>query len=312
MHPIFTKNSEPFPYRTRVAAPIGRHAIILNCIRLALPCLYLLHGTFSVGATVEGFTEPYQVVDISAAAEPGILTNLYVREGEKVSSGQILARLDTSVLESTLEITRKRAEMRGRILAAKTELQLRQRYVDNLRQLFKQQHASQAEMDRAELDLVVASASLQRAQEEQELALLEVKRAELEIERRVLRSPIDGIVTVRHRDVGEATQISDTRVLTLVQVSTLRVVFSVPIRESFHLQSGNTLQLSLPEIATSVEAQVELVAPVLDARSGTAKVTCVIDNQRGIYRSGMRCLLDTDAPRSTTTPTNQLTSTPGQ
>lgn len=260
-------------------------------------------------AAVEGFAEPYQEVDISAVAEPGVVTDMFVNEGEQVQAGQLLAKLDTSVLEATLEIARKRAEMRGRIMASQVELRVRQRYMENLKKLFAQGHATQAEMDRAELDLAISEASLLRAEEEQELAMLEAKRAEVELERRVLRSPIDGIITVRHRDVGEATQISDPRILTLVQVSTLRVNFSISARESFQLAAGNELKLALPELGTTVVSRVELVAPVFDAKSGTVKVSCVIDNRDGRYRSGMRCLLELPGGSRGSGSPSQLTST---
>jgi RND family efflux transporter MFP subunit len=262
------------------------------CRAVAFVVICVMGPGMACAAAVEGFAEPYQEVDISAVAEPGVVTDIFVKEGEQVQAGQLLAKLDTSVLEATLEIAQKRAEMRGRIIASQVELRVRQRYMDNLKKLFARGHATQAEMDRAELDLAIAEASLLRAEEEQDLALLEAKRAEVDLERRVLRSPIDGIITARHRDVGEATQISDPRVLTLVQVSTLRVNFSVSARESFQLTAGDELKLALPELGTTVVSRVELVAPVFDAKSGTVKVSCVIDNRDGRYRSGMRCLLE--------------------
>ena len=56
-------------------------------------------------SNVDGFTEPYRTINVSAA-EQGVITTLFVKEGDTVHEGQLLATLDTDVLEATLEIAK--------------------------------------------------------------------------------------------------------------------------------------------------------------------------------------------------------------
>ena len=246
----------------------------------------------SSSAAVEGFAEPFREVVVSAASEPGRVTSRTVDEGATVTEGQILATLDTNVLRATLEIAKKRATMQGRIMAAEADLRIRQRRLRKLDTLRTQGHATQAELDRAELDVATAEASLLRAREERALNELEVIRIEAEIDRRTIRSPINGVVIEVHREVGEVTQIGDPHLLTVVQLNPLKVKFSMTVAQTTGLRVGDVLPITIAEAGEETEAEIEAIAPVLDATSGTVKVTCVFDNSEAKYRSGMRCLLD--------------------
>jgi RND family efflux transporter MFP subunit len=248
--------------------------------------------TASESAAVEGFAEPFREVVVSAASEPDRVTSRNVDEGTTVTKGQLLATLDTNVLRASLEIAKKRATMKGRIMAAKAELRIRQRRLEKLGTLKAQGHATQAELDRAELDLATSEASLLRVHEELELNELEITRIEAEIDQRMIRSPINGVVSEVHREVGEVTQIGDPRLLTVVQLNPLKVKFSMTVSQTTGIHIGDILPITIAEAGEETEAKVEAIAPVLDATSGTVKVTCVFDNSKAKYRSGMRCLLN--------------------
>jgi RND family efflux transporter MFP subunit len=252
--------------------------------------------TLAVGeagaTTVEGFAEPFREVVVSSATEPERVTSLEVDEGTAVGEGQLLATLDTNVLRASLEIARKRATMQGRIVAADTEYKIRDRRLSKIRQLRPQGHATQAELDRAELDLATAKANVMMTREEQLLSELEVTRIQAEIDRRTIRSPINGVVSEVHREVGEVTQLSDPRLVTLVQLNPLKVKFSMTVAESTGLKVGDVLPVEVAEAGITTDAKIDAIAPVLDATSGTVKVTCVFDNADGEFRSGMRCRLD--------------------
>jgi RND family efflux transporter MFP subunit len=166
--------------------------------------------------------------------------------------------------------------------------------LEKLRELRPQGHATQAELDRAELDLASAKANVMMTREEQLLSELEVTRIQAEIDRRTIRSPINGVVSEVHREVGEVTQISDPRLVTLVQLNPLKVKFSMTVAESTGLLVGNVLSVEIDEAGVRTDAKIDAIAPVLDATSGTVKVTCVFDNAHGEFRSGMRCRLDVD------------------
>jgi RND family efflux transporter MFP subunit len=251
-------------------------------------------GSMAHGETVEGFLEPNQRIEVSSSNDPSTVQQILVREGDRVSQGELLATLDTSVLEASLAIARRRATMRGRLEAAEAEMSLRQDRFNKLHELRQKGHASIAELERAQADAAVANAQWALAKEELELAGLECQMIEAQIRERQFLSPIDGQVVETFKEVGEITTLGDPRLMTLVQLDPLRVKFPVSVSAGTKLQTGDPLTLELPEIEMSTPAVIEVVSPVLDPKSGTVQLTCIVKNPQGKIRSGMRCLLRLD------------------
>jgi len=239
--------------------------------------------------TVQGVTEAYREMDLTAA-EPGLIDRIYVREGQQVQQGQLLAEIDLRVLQATLEIFRARAHAQARLDAARAELALRQDRLDKLLQLRSQGFAQPAEIERAKTDVVLAETTLRGIQEEKAIAQLEVARIEAQIERNRLRSPVDGVVTRIHKEEREfISPIQSENIVTVVQLNPLRIVFAVPVELAFALHEGDTVPLHFPEVGARAQGTVEFVSPVTDARSGTVRVKVLLDNSGGRLRPGLAC-----------------------
>src|SRR5262245_5231598 len=95
-------------------------AISAGCI-LALALTPLV--AFAAGGDPEilGYLEPYKTISVSAG-EQGIIAEMHVEEGARVSTGQILAQLDTAALQADLEISRAEAKLQATRLKRLQEL----------------------------------------------------------------------------------------------------------------------------------------------------------------------------------------------
>jgi RND family efflux transporter MFP subunit len=249
----------------------------------------------SRAATIEGFIEPYRKIDV-APAEPGTITTIDVQEGDAVTKGQLLAALDCDVLQITLEMAKASMDSKGRYDSAMAERNLRAKRLAKLEELRPRGHASQEEVDRARTDCEVAEANLLSVKEQHELDELEYKKTQAMIERRTLRSPIDGVVTRVYREQREYVAPNAPTVLTVVQLNPLRVVFSIPTAQAATMTIGHSLPLSLPDTGAKAEGRVEFISPVTDADSGTVRVKVLLNNDQGEYRCGVRCALDLPEP----------------
>ena len=246
--------------------------------------------SLAFGVSFDGFTEPNRKIDV-AAAETGTVDKLLVHEGDRVSRGQPLALLDNEVLEVTREIANTAVQARGKLDSATAERDLRRTRLERLELLRPQGHSSQEEVDRARTDLSVAEANLLVVREQRQLDELERKKIEAMIERRTLRSPIDGVVSKMLKDEREYVSNNAAAVMTVVQLDPLRVTFSLPTRAAASLSLGQVLPLELPEAGMKATGKVEFIAPVTEAESGTVRVKLLMDNPNGQYRCGIRCLL---------------------
>jgi len=220
--------------------------------------LYAVAFTGLTAAEVPGYTEPYKTITVSSS-EPGVIAEVLVEEGAHVKKNQILAKLDTAQHEAELEI-------------AKSNTELQKSRVAKLVEIARAQRIAQDELERARTDLKVREA--------------EVRKIEAVIENRIMRSPVDGIVSEIKRDPSEAVSLASPHVLTVVQIDRLLVnLFLSPARAS-RLKTGDQVKLALGETAQPAVGTVEFVSPVTDAASGTVRVKFVLDNAKGEYRSG--------------------------
>lgn len=258
---------------------------------LATLCVFAAPGaSLAMAGSFEGFTEPYRTIEV-AAAEMGTVAKLMVHEGDRVSRGQPLALLDNDVLEVSREIANANANAQGKIDSARADRDLRKTRLERLLPLRSQGHASQVEIDRAKAELAVAEANLRIAEEQHRLDQLESKRIEAMIERRVLRSPIDGVVTKLHKEEREFVSNVSAGVATVVQLDPMRATFMLPTLQAQSLEAGQDIALEFPENGGKAKGRVEFVAPVTEAESGAVRVKVLLDNADGHYRSGVRCSL---------------------
>ncbi len=238
--------------------------------------------------TISGFTEPMARVEV-ASPESGLVDTIDVREGADVSAGQIIARLDTSVSEASLALARARASSMAEIDAAAAKHELRSKRLAAIKELHGEGHANVEELDRARMEARIAAAELKAAEKKVELAALEARRIEAEIERRVIRSPIDGVVIRLEKKHGEFVSVSEPVLATIANLDQLRVKFYLPTNRAKLYRDGQSVDVFFPDSQRQASGRIHFVSPVTDADSGTVRVEIAIDNQDHSLSSGVRC-----------------------
>ena len=173
---------------------------------------------------VKAFTEPYRSIEI-AASETGILSQLFVKEGDQIQVSQLLAKLNDEVLVASLAVGKETTESAGATKSAMAELKMQQDRFNKLNGLFERQHASQIELDRAKSQLEIATAKVESVQDDLRIKKLEMKRIQAQLEQRKLRTPISGVVTEIFKDEGEFVSPADPVVMRVVQLNPLRIIF---------------------------------------------------------------------------------------
>jgi RND family efflux transporter MFP subunit len=237
----------------------------------------------------EGFTRPYREVELSYP-EFGRIATIEVEEGERVESGQVVARLDARVLEATLAIAEARASETASVESAQAVLNKRRLRLDTLLGLKVKGHAHAEEIAQARADLAVAEANLAVIWEDQVVAGLERDRVIQQIEHRSLRSPFAATVLEVLKEVSEVVRPQDEPILRLADIDRLSIELHVPTETIAGLSPGAIVRLDCPATSTEGTATVEFVSPVTDAESGTVKVRLRVDDTGGGVRAGIRCI----------------------
>lgn len=237
----------------------------------------------------EGFTEPFKTV-VVASPESGVLQALSAREGDVVREGEILGRLDSQVLTASLDAAREKLKAQGKINGAKATVNSKSHHLGQMQKLFKSEHASDKEVKQARLEFDLANANLETAYDEFRALEMNLKQIEAQLERRIVRAPIDGTVLELPRQVGEAITATESQVATIVALDQLRVRYFLATERATNLKKGQTIEVSFPDTDQQALATVDFVSPVTDSKSGTVRVELLIENREQKFRSGLRCL----------------------
>ncbi len=168
-------------------------------------------GDLTVIVTATGNLEP--TVDVNVGSElSGILKSVEVDYNQKVTVGQVLARLDTTKLEA--EVTQSKAALQAaeaKVLQAQATIAETKSKLDQLkrvRELSNNKVPSQADLDAAEANYARAMADEASAQAEVAQAKATLQYKETDLAKAVITSPINGIVLTREVEQGQTVAAS--------------------------------------------------------------------------------------------------------
>jgi len=251
----------------------------------------------------ECLIEPNQVVEIRSATE-GLIEKVDVKRGDRVTVGQTLVELESSVEKSAAEMARYRSQMEGRIDSSKNRLELATRKLKRTQELRKQNFVSAQAGDEAEAEKRIAEAELQDAVENQELAKRDYEHASDLLHLRTLRSPLNGVVVDRMLNPGDLAESGTGRkpILKIAQIDPLLVEVALPLEAYGKLRVGMTGMVTPEGLKGRYPALITVVDSIFDAASGMFGVRLEMKNRKASIPGGIRCEVEfpglgTIAPR---------------
>lgn len=213
-------------------------------------------GTVNDRLAAIGSGEAIQSVVVMPQAS-GTIEEILVSAGDKVRKGQALARLD----DDEQVIARDRAQV---ALRSATE---RSQSLSNLRSVSR-------------LDVLDAQIA-------EETAKLELSTAELNLKRREIVSPIDGVAGIVPANVGDNVT-TQTAIVTIDDRSSLLVDFWAPERFATAVSVGHPVEAtSIARPGDAFTGVVEAIDNRVDPASRTLRIRARIDNPDDKLRAGM-------------------------
>jgi HlyD family secretion protein len=163
-------------------------------------------GTLVVNVSATGNLKPTNNVDVGSE-QSGIVTEVLVDENDRVTKGQVLARLDLSKLKDAVAKSRASlAAAEAQVAQAQATVMETRAALDRLRQVSELSGGkvpSRAEMDTAEANLKRAEANEQSARANITQARASLQSDETNFGKATIHSPIDGVVLTRKVEPGQ-------------------------------------------------------------------------------------------------------------
>ncbi|SEO78635.1 HlyD family secretion protein [Mucilaginibacter gossypiicola] len=151
-------------------------------------------GYIAQSVTATGRIEPVDTVTVGTQVS-GIIKYVYADFNSKVKKGQLIAELDKSLLQATLD------QAKGTLLNAQSQLVFAQNNFGRQNLLFKTDAISKADYDTALNTLNAAKAQVKSAE-------AQVRSAQKNLSYADIYSPIDGVVLNRNVSVGQTVAAS--------------------------------------------------------------------------------------------------------
>ena len=151
-------------------------------------------GYIAQSVTATGKIEPVDTVTVGTQVS-GIISKLYVDFNSKVKKGELLAELDKSLLQATVD------QYKGNLVNAKSQLVYAKNNFDRQNLLYKTDAISKADYDNALNTYDAAKGSVASTE-------AQIRSAEKNLSYAEIYSPIDGVILNRNIAVGQTVAAS--------------------------------------------------------------------------------------------------------
>ena len=212
-------------------------------------------------ATIAAIGSVAAVHGVTVSADlPGIVEAITFESGRKVSSGELLVRLDAR-------------QEQAQLAAAEAQRDLARTNLERARGLRDEGIISAADFDRVTAEHKQAEAR--------------VGEIRATIERKQIRAPFAGILGIRQVNLGQYLTGGDP-VVPLQSLDPIYVNFSVPQQEVGNLKIGREVRVSLEgQPDAGLTGKITAVDSIVDAATRNVQVQATLANPGGLLRPGM-------------------------
>ena len=190
----------------------------------------------------------------------GVLTRVYVKEGQKVGKGQLLASVDDGGLGQQV------AQMEIQSELAKTTFERQKR-------LWDQKIGSEIQYLQAKSNF-----------EAQEKAVAQMKS---QYGKTGIRAPFAGIVDEIISEQGSVVAPGQSRIMRLVSLNDMYIETEVPERYISDLKKGTEVKVNLPVLGKSLDTKVRQVGNFINPTNRSFKIEVAVPNKEGLIKPNL-------------------------
>jgi len=182
----------------------------------------------------------------------GVLTQVYVKEGQRVSKGQILAKIDDGGLSQQLSQLKIQADL------AKTTFERQKR-------LWEQKIGS-------EIQYLQAKSSYEAQQQA-------VSQLEQQVGKTNVRAPFSGIIDDVITEQGSVVAPGQSQLFRIVNLDDMYIETDVPERYISDITKGKDVKVNFPVLGKEMDAKVRQAGNFINPANRTFKVEIAIPNK---------------------------------
>ena len=217
-----------------------------------------------------------KTISVISSRIMGAVTDVLVKQGDKVVAGQKLLLIDDNDLAQRLKAAQaSHNEVMKSLETAKSNRTLAETTYNRYKQLYDEKAISGQEMDQMTNQKQRAVLDFQRVQASVEAAKANLNQAKINLDFSQITSPIDGIVTRKNIDKGSMAT-PGTPLMTIEDNAGYKVETSVDESMANQMSVSMPVNVAVDSISKTFKGVVSEVVPSIDASSRTFVVKAVI------------------------------------
>ena len=208
---------------------------------------------------VQGNVETDQNVVLNAEFS-GVLTNIYVKEGQRVSKGQRLAKIDDGGLSSQV------SQQEVQLALSKTTFERQEK-------LWNQKIGS-------EIQFLQAKANYEAAKNA-------TSQLRAQLSNTIITAPFSGVIDDIISDPGQVVSPGQTPIIRLVNLSNMYVKASIPENYLKNIKKGTQVNVNLASINQEFTGTVRQVSNYINPNNRSFEIQVEIPNNDGLVKPNL-------------------------
>lgn len=197
---------------------------------------------------------------VVASRIPGLIVDISVQVGDRVSEGDLLIKLDTELLDIELRAAQaSRTEAAAGLTVAEADLALARQAFDRIERLKSSPAFSQGQFNDLGRQLQRAQGQIAQANAKIRGADVAIARSQYNLQNAEIRAPFSGTVLERQAQLGEYINTGNA-VVTLLDQANLEIVADVPYSYVGGLSDGREITVRLSS-GTEYKASIRALLP---------------------------------------------------
>jgi len=209
--------------------------------------------TFNSYISIQGSVETAENILIYPEYQ-GVLSQVYVKQGQKVSKGQILARIDDGGLSSQL------AQLEAQYQLAKTT--------------YERQHRLWEQKIGSEIQYLQVKTNMESAQSS-------VQQLKSQLGKTTITAPFSGVIDDIITEQGQVVAPGMQAIMRFVNLGDMYVRASIPENYLRSVTKGSGVKLTFPALGKTVEGKVRTVGSYINPSNRTFEIEVDVPSKDG-------------------------------
>lgn len=214
-----------------------------------------------------------------AARIMGQVTAIYVREGEQVTAGQVLADLDAGDINQKIAAAvAALTEAENGLAAAQKQQELASITFERYKKLFEGRALTRQELDQTQTSRDVATFEVERMRGMVKRSQATLAEARVYQEFTSISSPVSGVVTSKETELGSMA-VPGMPLFTIEDNSSYTLDMWVSENMLDRIDGQNPVELVIPATNTNLDGKILEIVPSVDPKSRTFLVKIAVNGQ---------------------------------